>query len=345
MILAVLPNWLGDLVMSLPALDHLREKDRVVGVGASSLLELLADDGRLDATVPYDRHGADASLRGLWRVARRCGAHAPRRAVVFVPSLRGAALAVLAGARSRRGYPGEGRRLLLNDARHRDWRPRSEHLADEWLALARDDARLGRGDAVPRYRPGPQAAEGLGLLRERRGDLPEPGTYAVIAPGALYGHTKRWPGHRFVDVAKLLHHRHGWRSVVVGSGELEERKLAEEVARQSGGISTAGDTDLPTLAALLRAAAVFVGNDSGAMHLAAAVGVPTLGIFGSTSPAWTGPRGPMAASVGPFPVDCAPCFLRQCPIGLPCLEQLSVTVVHDAVSELLARPERKATAR
>jgi heptosyltransferase-2 len=234
---------------------------------------------------------------------------------------------------------------LLNDLRVRSWAERSEHLADEWLALAEDDGRLPRGEAKPRYALGPRGAEGLARLRELRPGFPAEGQYVALAPGALYGATKRWPAASFVALARHLRDQRGWSAVIVGGGSPAEVQLAGEVASACDGVSTAGATDLPTLAALLAGAAAFVGNDSGPMHLAAALGVATLGVFGSTSPAWTGPRGPRAATCGPFPVDCSPCFARSCPIGIPCLNDLTAQTVIDRLELLLGDPGREAVAR
>jgi heptosyltransferase-2 len=335
-ILAVLPNWLGDVVMSLPALDELRDHGTLVAVGRSAFLDLLADDGRIDAAVPHDR-GGRWGLSSTWKAARRCGRHRPDLAVVFTPSARGAALAAAAGAPRRRGLTTGVPRLLLNEVRRPRGAPRSQHLADTWLALAREASDAASGSAVPRYRAGARGRAGLTRLRERL-ELPSARAFVTLAPGAIYGPTKRWPQEHFVELADRLRQTRGWTSVIVGGSHPQEQELADGIAGRCGGVSTAGATDLPTLAALLSESAAFVGNDSGAMHLAAAVGIPCVGIFGSTSPMWTGPRGAAATSCGPHPVDCAPCFRRSCPIGLPCLRDLAPRLVVAELETLLQTP-------
>ncbi len=112
---------------------------------------------------------------------------------------------------------------------------------------------------------------------------------------------------------------------------------AEVAAATSQGLrwwNWPGKTDLLGLSALLAQAALFVGNDSGPAHLAAALGAPTLTIFGSTNPNWTAPLGERAQIVGPHPVPCTPCYLKLCPIGLPCLKELTVDEVWREVLEL-----------
>lgn len=341
-ILVLIPNWLGDAVMSLPALRELRRQGPLLACGSPALLHLLVDLGEVDQVEPYDRRGADAGAAGLWRAATRLRAHRPRQAVVFPPSLRAAALARAARVPRRRGFVGEGRALLLND-RRRSTAPRgTRHLADDWLALARDDGRVVAGEAVPRATAGPVGRAALAQLRAGMPQLPPSGSFVALAPGATYGPTKRWSVDHYAALGLLLAEALALRCVVVGGPDPQERALCDAVAKQTQGVSVAGATDLVTLAALLAQAAVFVGNDSGPMHLAAALGVPTLGIFGSTSPGWTAPRGVAARAFGPHPVPCTPCFRATCPIGLPCLEQLQPRAAFEAIQLLLATAPRRA---
>lgn len=329
-ILVIVPNWLGDVVMSLPALDALRAKGTLVALGAPAVLALLTDTARVDATVAYDRKGADRGLGGLWKVARAARATRPAQVVAMPPSLRAATLAALTNAPSRHGFGPRPLGCLLNGRRPTP--PRSTHLADAWLALAQQVPVGAMPAAMPHLEPGPAGRSAWDALRRRRG---VDGDYFVVAPGATYGPTKRWPEASYVELAKTVASRRSWTAVVVGGRNAHERDLCARVAAGSGGHDTAGDTDLPALAALLAGARAFVGNDSGPMHLAAAVGTPTVGIFGSTSPAWTAPRGSSATTCGPYPVDCSPCFRRNCPIGLPCLDKLSVGKVLQSLGRVV----------
>jgi heptosyltransferase-2 len=329
--LVLIPNWLGDLVMALPALAALREDAQLVAVGAPGLLDLLVDASLVDAVVPYDRKGADAGLAGLWRVGRLARAWRPQRVVALPPSLRAAALAALTRARVRQGYGPATFTGLLNE-RH-PTPPRSVHLADAWRALA---GRTGEaGPAGPRLTPGPRGREAWAALRA---ELGVPGDYFVLSPGATFGPTKRWPEASYVQLGHAVATARGWTPLVVGGSDPTEVALCDRVAAACEGVSAAGRTSLPALAALLSQATAFVGNDSGPMHLAAAVGAATVGIFGSTSPTWTGPRGPRAATAGPHPVDCTPCFRRTCPIGLPCLNNLHVDNVLRVLGRVLSEP-------
>lgn len=327
--LAILPNWLGDLVMAEPALRSLARSHRLHVVGTAALTGLLLDGGLDAEAVPYDRRGADAGLLGLWRAGARLRGVGADLCVVFPPSLRAAVLGRLSGARSR-GFGGEGRRLFLHEVRAPLGGARRRPLTEQWLALV-EDADGHAADAVPRWSPGPQAQAALAALRAET-TLPPAGSYLAVAPGATYGPTKRWPREHFAELLGNLRERHGLVAVLVGA-EAEAADTAW-LAEATASVDLAGRTSLPGLVGVLAEAAAFVGNDSGPMHLAAALGTPTVGIFGSTSPTWTGPRGRWTRVAGPAPVACTPCFRKECPIGLPCLRDLSVGQVEAALQSL-----------
>jgi heptosyltransferase-2 len=327
--LSVLPNWLGDLVMATPALRRFGAGSEHVVVGPPALVDLVLDLGLADRGVHYDRRGADRGVRGLWRCARRLAGFGAESALVLGPSLRAAALPALAGIPERRGVGGEARELFLTDVHRVRGGLRSQHLSRTWWEVAG-----GSGPVpFPEWRAGPRARRGRDALSEQRPELTAP--YAVFAAGATYGPTKRWPTDSFVETARRVRDSFGLLPIFVGSSDARERETAAASAERSGGIGLAGETDLPALVAVLADADLFVGNDSGPMHVAAAVGTPTVGIFGSTSPVWTAPRGPAARSVGPAPVDCSPCFLAACPFALECLRGLAPAAVLDAVDRLL----------
>lgn len=327
MTLAILPNWLGDLVMVEPAVRRLRERGPVTGVIAPPLAGLVEDCGLVDHIEIFDRRGSDRGLGGLFRAARRLPRD--REALVFGPSLRAAALAAVGRFERRIGYGGAGRELFLTDVRRTPGQPRCTHLVDDWEALVEPG---GRGGSLCAWAVGERGRTGLADLR-RQGLLPE--SFVVFGTSANYGVTKEWPGASFVAVADALRRQSGLTPVFAGSDAARERERAAELAARTGGVDLAGQTDLPTFAAVLQSADLFVGNDSGPMHLAAAVGTPTVGIFGSTSPDWTAPRGRRVRIVGPAAVDCTPCFRRDCPFDRECLTGISVEAVGEAARDLL----------
>jgi heptosyltransferase-2 len=199
---------------------------------------------------------------------------------------------------------------------------------DDWVHLVDPDVASG---AECSWTVGDLGTTGLEELR-RQHEFAE--RFAVFGVSANYGVTKEWPQERFLAVARALG-EDGLQPVFAGSDAKRERERAAWMAQECGGIDVAGRTDLPTFAALLQSAAVFVGNDSGPMHLASAVGTPTVGIFGSTSPVWTAPRGPRARVVGPAGVDCTPCFRKTCPYDRECLTGIDAGEVVAVARELL----------
>ena len=250
--------------------------------------------------------------------------------LVLAPSLRGAVLAGLSGIPRRRGIGGEGREAVLTQVHRVPGGLRGQHLARTWF-----EAAGGKGEpSLPVWRPGPRGEAGLRALA---GILADTTGFAAYAPGATYGPTKQWPAGAFARLAVEVEARWGLRPVFVGGPA--ERVLTASLAARTGGLDLAGRTDLPTLVAVLARAALFVGNDSGPMHVAAAVGTPTVGVFGSTSPVWTAPRGPWVRVVGPAPVACSPCFRADCPFGLECLVDLHPGVVLGAVESIIGDSE------
>ena len=160
-------------------------------------------------------------------------------------------------------------------------------------------------------------------------------SFAVYAAGATFGPTKRWPTQFFAETAgastpPTACGRSSWARATPASARPRLRWRRQREAPRSP-----DETDLPVLVGVLADAALFVGNDSGPMHAASAVGIPTVGIFGSTSPVWTAPRGPAARSVGPAPVACSPCFRSTCPFALECLRELEPAAVLQAVEQVL----------
>ena len=156
-----------------------------------------------------------------------------------------------------------------------------------------------------------------------------------LNPGAEYGAAKRWPAERFVEAAVALRRKTNCRWVIFGGAG--EHDLAEKIAREAGEpiLNLAGKTSLRELAAALKLCDFVLTNDTGPMHLAAAVGARMVAIFGSTSPELTGPIFSPRARIVRQPVPCAPCFLRECPIDLRCLRGIAPEMVVAAALDCL----------
>jgi len=251
------------------------------------------------------------------------------KAYVLPNSLKSALLPLLAGIPERIGYLGEARVGLLT---HRLKNPKNRPPMVAFYSALSGDADLG-GDR-PQLRMDPAQVEetlaGLGLRRS---------AYVVFAPGAEYGPAKRWPVSHFADLAAQL----PLPVVLLGSGK--EAALCDQIAlpvnaAQAGKcMNLAGKTSLPQALALIAASSSTVSNDSGLMHVAAALEVPQVAIFGSSSPLHTPPLSDVASvlwlKADPAyqpPLDCAPCFARECPLGhMRCLNDLGAERVLEAL--------------
>lgn len=322
-ILVRLPNWLGDALMARPALHAVRAahpRAEITACGPRALLELLAPE-RL-----WQRAEVLPGVPGLVGRLRAARFDA---ALVLPPSFSSAWLAFRSGARQRVGFAHEGRSPLLTRALRRPARG-DLHLGREYLRLA--GCLEAREVTVPVLRVDEaamrEAADLLGRMgwKDRR--------FAILGPGAAYGPAKRWDPERFAALGLELAAR-GLSVLVCGAAA--ERGTCEHVAAAIGAQarSLAGVTSLPAQAALCARAKVVVSNDSGLAHLAAATGAPTVVVFGSTSSAWTAPRGARVRVVQRAPV-CSPCFARECAIGYACLVAVEVAMVAGAAGELVA---------
>lgn len=282
----------------------------------------LPQRGRL---IPFDDRRISAGAFGASLRPRR-----PDRFYVLPPSFSAAWMAWRSGAPERVGYRGQLRGAFLAPALAHRRAPRSAHLLQEYLDLV--DPALDAAAHPPSLDLPAAWADGqLGGTCRR---LPE--RFLAVAPGAIYGPAKAWPAANYRETARALRDRTGLPVVILGTRE--EHALGEEVrAGGEGVLNWCGETGLPGLVAVLSRADLLVSNDSGAMHVMAALGRPQVAIFGSTAPAWTGPLNPRAAVVTRHE-PCAPCFRRRCRYGhYRCLRGIEPAAV---VGEALALLQR-----
>jgi heptosyltransferase-2 len=320
------PNPLGDAVMALPAMAAVREafRDRTLVLAAPPSIAPLFLEGTPaapDRVVVLEEGSEVESLRDV-----RAGV-----AVLFPNSFRSAWICRRAGIPERWGYRAHGRALLLTRGVRR---PRGRrHQSEYYLHLVRE---LGfeAAAAVPRIAIAGQTRARVDDLLARAGL--HPGMPIVgIAPGAAYGHAKRWPPGRVAELAVRLH-AHGASVVLVGAaGDRDAGREIESSMPAVPVVNLIGRTDLRLLAGLLASCHAFVSNDSGAMHLAAAAGVPVAAIFGPTDERATAPLGDHDVII--HQVFCRPCMLRDCPIDHRCMRGIGVDEVFDAVTRRLEK--------
>ena len=319
------PNWLGDAVMALPAMAAIREGVRGGALGVAALPSIAPLFQEITSAAPDQVLTVDRDSEA--RVLREGGFDA----VVLLPnSFRSALASRRARIPERWGYRANFRSPLLTRAVPR---PRGRrHQSAYYLELVRA---LGfeAVDTLPRLGITGATNERLAGLFEREG-LTRGAPLVGIAPGAAYGHAKRWPPARAAELAGRLGER-GAVCVLVGAqGDRDAgREIESSLPASARVVNLIGRTDLRLLAALLASCHAFVSNDSGAMHLAAAAGVPVAAIFGPTDDRVTAPLGDHDVLI--HQVFCRPCMLRDCPIDHRCMKGITVDDVFAAVSKRL----------
>jgi heptosyltransferase-2 len=314
-ILVKATNWLGDVIMGMPALRALRRAapDAHLAVMIrQELASLLASAPWIDAVIPY-RHP-----RGLDRLRRVPEIIATIRsgrfdwAIVFPSRPESALWMFLARVPRRVGYALHRRGPLLTHKALPSPEARVGHQVHWYLDLLRQTLGIEGTPADHSVDVDPGERRQMAQWLERRRRRPQ-APLAALAPAAAYGAAKEWGAERYAELIDRLDAA-GWECVVVGAPS--ERVRCQEVRARSrtGAILAAGETSVSALAALLSLCQGFAGNDSGAMHLAAAVGIPTLGIFGSTTPERTGPLGANSRVLYER-IECSPCLARTCRFG------------------------------
>jgi heptosyltransferase-2 len=332
-------NWVGDAVMSLPALRALRAaypRAHVAVLAKPWVAGLYARERFADEVIPYPAEKLTEKLR----FARSLRAHGFDAAILLQNAFEAALIARVAGIPNRIGYNRDARGWLLTQA-VRPPKPGEipRHERFYYLELLR---RAGIINALPPSDEirldGAEAArqEGLASLLARGFESPVIG----LSPGAAFGTAKRWLPERFADAAVRVARLRGASVAIFGSAS--ERPLCETVAALVGAQEIpchnfAGETSLTDYISLAAACDVYLTNDSGSMHIASALGVPTVAIFGATDADATGPTGSLARIVRE-PVDCSPCLLRTCPIDHRCMKRVEAGRVADVALELMGLP-------
>jgi heptosyltransferase II len=329
-LLVRLPNWLGDTVMAVPVLASLRAAwpgARVVAAGPWA--SLLAGQGLADVLLNYPR-----TWSGRLRAADAVPDPRPELAVILPNSFEAALTAWYWGARRRVGFAAGGRSWLLTDAVPRDGALR--HQIDEYLLLVEHSGVEVTTREPALTAPGPETAERIearGLL-EGVSAASAHGQRVAIHLGAAYGPAKLWPPARVAELGRLLAER-GHAPILLGAPS--DAEVAARIVAAAPVASLVGRDRPALLPALLSEFDVVIAGDTGVAHLAAALGVRVVTLFGPTDPRLSAPRG--RTTVVTHPVPCAPCFYRTCPIEHPCLDGIAGERVY---AQIVSAPDRVA---
>src|SRR5215204_638509 len=341
-------NWVGDSVMTVPALRALRRVlptatiTLVIRPGASGIF---SEADYIDDVLPYDRKGALSVIPQIREWKRRKF----DVAVLFQNAFEAALIPFLAGVPVRLGYATESRQALLSHPLPLpEWRS-SQHevfyylylvTALEQMLFNRSDVCESEPDASIQI-SGSSKVEAAELLRAYGVSETEP--VVAICPGSINSRAKRWPSERFAALADRLIDS---RRKVLLIGSKDEIGVSEDVVQRMRNqpVVLTGKTSLDQITAVLDRADLIVTNDTGPAHIGAALGRPTIVIFGPTNPLTTRPFSP-EAEILRHPPECAPCMLRDCPIDHRCMTAITVDEVFERSHALLKRSSFAKTVR
>lgn len=332
-ILIRMPNWLGDVVMSLPAAHSIRRLFPHAWIAClvkENMAEIVRNSGDFDAVFSYEHQ---PGMRAIFKKARMI--HSLRKAffdlaVVFPNSFESALESYAAAIPLRLGYKADARGFLLTHALRRN--PEPIHQIQEYLYLCRY---LGKAEILeaPQVRISPSDQRWAKDFLRSLNFLPDC-LLIAFCPGAAYGPAKMWLAGRFIELARRLSETFSARFLILGGSQDREpcSVVADGIGRDA--VSLSGKTTVRELAALLQRCVLLVANDSGPLHLAAAIGIPTIGIFGPTDPRRSAP--PANCTVIAKSVQCSPCYRRECPTDLLCMTSVSVEEVFREAAAILA---------
>ncbi len=324
-ILIVAPSWIGDMLLAQPLLRRLHDRlgrvtiDALAPAWCGPLLARIPEISEVIAS-PF-AHG-ELKLRARWKLGRDLAKRRYDQAIVLPNSFKSALIPFFADIPLRAGYVGESRYGLLNLIHKLD--------AAKLPLMAERYAQLAEKPGAELQRPLPSVRLEVDPINKARTtsrlNLDRSRPVAIFCPGAEYGSAKRWPARHFAALAQQLAARN-YAVWLIGSGK--DTEVGEEIRAQSGGAcdNLCGKTDLAAAIDLLACAKLVVSNDSGMMHVAAALEKPLIALYGSSSPAHTPPLSlssqPGLARIVNIDIACSPCFARECPLGhFKCMNDL-----------------------
>ena len=330
------PNWVGDAVLAIPAMKAVREHFPQAEI---TLLVRPWVAGLFTSAPFVDTVWSETKPAGIggWnRLARSIRNRGFDLALLLPNSFESALMMFIGGVPRRVGYATDGRRWMLTDS----ITPADgfKHQAHYYLDLVKSLSVSVSQPSIEIEATPKERADARKLLASA--GIGASASFMVLNAGAAYGSAKRWHEDRFAMVADTMARELGLQAALIGSES--ERPIAEKIRAQmktSAGVLN-GQTSLETLVGVLAESSLMITNDSGPMHIAAALGVPTVAVFGSTDDRVTSPLGARTRIVK-HAVECSPCLLRECPIDHRCMNGVTVEDVCSAARKLVHSPSRE----
>ena len=332
-------NWIGDAVITLPAIAAIRRNFPSAHISILVrpwVADIFRGSPLVDEVIIFDKRGEDKGISGLFSVIKRVRRKEFDLAILLQNAFEAALITFLAGIPERWGYATDGRSWLLTRAVPLSEGIKRKHQVYYYLELL---SSLGLETGPPEFHLAPSdegRKKAEALLSSSGVDFSHP--LVGISPGASYGSAKRWYPERFSAVAERLI-REFQAEIIIFGGE-GEREIAHKVVKNIKGKATdiSGMTDLSTLIGALSLLDLLITNDSGPMHLASALSIPVVAIFGPTDPATTSPFGDIHKVVR-VPVPCSPCLLRHCPKDHRCMKLITAEMVFAEAAKKLEMKE------
>jgi len=336
-------NWVGDAILSMPAILAVREKfpeAHLAILARPHVVELYAAQGLADELIVYDWHGTHRGWSGRERLVAELREKKFNVALLLQNAFDAGWLVWRAGIPERIGYARDFRSWLLTEAvavpKHGEI---PAHEKFYYLELLR---RVGWMDALPDVKEivlkVPEERRSAAAEKLRNAGSSGERMRVAIAAGAAYGSAKCWAPERFAAVASRLQKERNADVLLFGAAGEVGVCGAIAAAMERKPIDLSGHTSVRELPALFSQCQLFLGNDSGAMHIAAAVGLPVVAIFGPTDPFGTAPVTPRVSVVQEKPY-CSPCFLRHCPTDHRCMRDVTPAMANAAIEARLACAE------
>jgi heptosyltransferase-2 len=330
-ILVRVPNWIGDSILALPAIESIKRNFPQAPlwiVAQDWVKDLFTANGLAEGIIRLPRAQGWKSLQDF---AQKLSGEAFDTGILLTNSFASALLFYLAKIPQRWGYAADGRGVLLTKSVRLKDEDAPRHQVHYYLGLISGLGLKSFSEEI-RLSLSPEEKE---AARERLLSLglgPQL-PLVILSPGASYGPAKRWPASRFAELAGLFQKRRNSEILIIGS--TDEAEIADSIgsSMEKKPFILAGQTTLPQLRGLISQAAAFISNDSGPMHLANALRVPVVGLFGPTDPEVTGPF-EQPSRVVKKDVPCWPCAYRKCPYDHRCMMNIAAEDVFQAAEEM-----------
>jgi heptosyltransferase-2 len=334
-------NWIGDVIMTLPAIAAVRETfphAKVTVLAKPWVADVYGICKDVDEIFIFQSPGVHHGIVGKYRLARELQKKEFDAAILLQNAIEAAIIAWLARIPIRVGYNSDGRGFLLTHSVVRTDEIRKVHQINYYLEMLKSVGFRSSQRDINLALDNDYRAVADDILKKHH--IGQNSVTIGIAPGATYGPAKMWFPERFAAVADRLVDDFSAHILLFGSDN--DRDRAERVQQSSNNmfLNLAGNTSLKEALALISRCDLFISNDSGLMHVAGALGIPLVAIFGSTNPVTTSPIGKKSIILRKD-VSCSPCLKKMCPTDFRCMDLITIEDVYDRVKRLLEEAQRK----